>query len=387
MFLSIRRTLVAFSIACLLLPAAGGVQAASPRVEEAKAALRQVNRTAHQTKRTVKVRVSSKAVQKAAAAKSTPQQVRTKQKRVSQKLLARASKRTPQARVTRQAVATATVVAAPAVMSSRAAPSPVVMADALKLRSNVAYVIDAQTREVLVSKNDDEVLPIASLTKLMTALVIHDQGLDMEQLITITDDDVDRLKGSRSRLRVGSKLTRGELMHLALMSSENRAAHALGRTFPGGLNAFVANMNAKAALLGMTSTHYVEPTGLSSDNRSSARDLALLVGVAATRPMLRDLSTDEGAMVRAKNRDLAYRNTNALVRSDDWDIDLQKTGYIREAGRCLVMKAKVADRPLIMIFLDSEGKYTRLGDANRVRKWLESEPRANHASSAYASHS
>ena len=261
------------------------------------------------------------------------------------------------------------------------------MADALKLRSNVAYVIDAQTREVLVSKNDDEVLPIASLTKLMTALVIHDQGLDMEQLITITDDDVDRLKGSRSRLRVGSKLTRGELMHLALMSSENRAAHALGRTFPGGLNAFVANMNAKAALLGMTSTHYVEPTGLSSDNRSSARDLALLVGVAATRPMLRDLSTDEGAMVRAKNRDLAYRNTNALVRSDDWDIDLQKTGYIREAGRCLVMKAKVADRPLIMIFLDSEGKYTRLGDANRVRKWLESEPRANHASSAYASHS
>lgn len=252
-------------------------------------------------------------------------------------------------------------------------------ARALRLRSNVAYVVDAQTREVLVAKNAGEVLPIASLTKLMTALVIHDQGLDMDERITITKDDVDHLKASRSRLRVGSQLTRGELMHLALMSSENRAAHALGRTFPGGLDAFVKNMNAKAALLGMTSTSYVEPTGLSSDNQSSARDLALLVGVAATRPLLRELSTDKGATVRGRNGSLAYRNTNALVRSDKWDIDLQKTGYIREAGRCLVMKANVAERSLIMVFLDSQGKYTRLGDANRVRKWLEDQSRLSHA--------
>lgn len=265
--------------------------------------------------------------------------------------------------------------------------SPSAVARALKLRSNVAYVIDAQTREVLVRKNDDEVLPIASLTKLMTALVIHDQGLDMNETITITADDVDHLKGSRSRLRVGSRLSRGELMHLALMSSENRAAHALGRTFPGGLKAFVANMNAKAALLGMTSTSYVEPTGLSSENQSNARDLALLVGVAATRPLLRELSTDESGSVRARNRELAYRNTNALVRSSHWDIDLQKTGYIREAGRCLVMQANVADRPLIMVFLDSQGKNTRLGDANRVRKWVERQGQMGHARSGSADQS
>jgi D-alanyl-D-alanine endopeptidase (penicillin-binding protein 7) len=209
----------------------------------------------------------------------------------------------------------------------------------------------------------------------MTAVVIVDQGLDMSEVITITKADIDRLKGSRSRLRVGSKLTREALLHLALMSSENRAAHALGRTFPGGMTAFVRNMNAKAALLGMTSTHYVEPTGLSSRNRSSAQDLALLVGVAATRPALREWSTDEAETVRARNRRLAYRNTNALVRSKHWDIELQKTGYIREAGRCLVMQANVADRALIMVFLDSQGKNTRLGDANRVRKWLEAQAR------------
>jgi serine-type D-Ala-D-Ala endopeptidase (penicillin-binding protein 7) len=251
--------------------------------------------------------------------------------------------------------------------------------DQLNLRSSVALVMDPNTREVLISKNDGVVLPIASLTKLMTALVINDQDLDMDEVITITQDDVDTLKGSSSRLRVGSRLTRGELLHLALMSSENRAAHALGRTFPGGLSAFVRNMNTKAKLLGMSSTRYVEPTGLSSDNRSNARDLARLVSVAATRPLLRKLSTDEAATVSAGRGSLDYRNTNALVRSDAWDIKLQKTGYISEAGRCLVLKAQIGERPVIMVFLDSVGKYSRLGDANRVRKWLESQDKISHA--------
>ncbi len=255
--------------------------------------------------------------------------------------------------------------------------------DDLKLRSSVAFVMDPETHEVLFSKNEQVVLPIASLTKLMTALVINDQDLDMNEVITITNEDVDRLKNSGSRLRVGSKLTRKQLLHLALMSSENRAAHALGRTFPGGINRFVENMNAKAALLGMTSSVFVEPTGLSSDNKSNAMDLARLVSVAATRPLLRELSTDEDATVLAGRRHLAYHNTNALVRSDRWDISLQKTGYIKEAGRCLVMKAQLAERSVIMVFLDSVGKYSRLGDANRVRNWLESNQKISqtHASS------
>lgn len=259
--------------------------------------------------------------------------------------------------------------------------------DELKLRSSVAYVLDPETHEVLFSKNEQVVLPIASLTKLMTALVINDQDLDMNEVITITKDDVDRLKNSRSRLRVGSKLTRKQLLHLALMSSENRAAHALGRTYPGGLDRFVENMNAKAALLGMTSSTFVEPTGLSSDNKSNARDLARLVSVAATRPLLRELSTDEDATVKAGRQRLAYHNTNALVRSDRWDIALQKTGYIKEAGRCLVMKAQLAERSVIMVFLDSVGKNSRLGDANRVRHWLESSQKVSQAQLARANNS
>jgi len=193
----------------------------------------------------------------------------------------------------------------------------------------------------------------------------------MNEMITITQDDVDTLKGSRSRLMVGTTLTRGELMHLALMSSENRAAHALGRTYPGGLNEFVRLMNRKATELGMRDTRYVEPTGLSSDNRSSARDLALLVSAAYQRPILRDLSTSPGYEVDVGRRTLQYNNSNRLVKSPDWDIGLQKTGYISEAGRCLVMQAKIAGRQLIMVFLDATGKLGRIQDAERVRRWVE----------------
>jgi len=243
--------------------------------------------------------------------------------------------------------------------------------DPLDLNSSVALVVDQQTNEVLLSKNDSAVLPVASLTKLMTGLVVADAHLDMNEMITITQDDVDTLKGSRSRLMVGTTLTRGELMHLALMSSENRAAHALGRTYPGGLSEFVRLMNRKASELGMRDTRYVEPTGLSSDNRSSARDLALLVSAAYQRPILRDLSTSPGYEVDVGRRTLQYNNSNRLVKSPEWDIGLQKTGYISEAGRCLVMQAKIAGRQLIMVFLDATGKLGRIQDAERVRRWVE----------------
>lgn len=245
--------------------------------------------------------------------------------------------------------------------------------DHLALNSSVALVVDQDTNEVLFSKNDGAVLPIASLTKLMTGLVIADANLSMEELITITDDDVDVYKGSRSRLSVGTTLTRGELMHLSLMSSENRAAHALGRTFPGGMQHFVKLMNSKARELGMFDTRYVEPTGLLSQNQSSARDLATLVSVAYQRPILRDLSTSPSHQLALGNRVLQFNNSNRLVRSPDWEIGLQKTGYISEAGRCLVMQAKVAGRKLIMVFLDSSGKLARVQDAERVRRWVEAE--------------
>lgn len=246
--------------------------------------------------------------------------------------------------------------------------------DPLDLNSSVALVIDQQTNEVLFSKNDSAVLPIASLTKLMTGLVVTDANLPLDETVTITSDDVDTVKGSRSRLAVGTTLTRLELMHLALMSSENRAAHALGRTFPGGLDQFVRLMNAKARELGMHDTRYVEPTGLSSLNQSSARDLATLVSVAYQRPLLRSLSTSPSHQLELGHRTLEYRNSNRLIRDPDWDIGLQKTGYISEAGRCLVMQARVAGRQLIMVFLDATGKLGRAQDAERVRRWVEAQP-------------
>jgi serine-type D-Ala-D-Ala endopeptidase (penicillin-binding protein 7) len=243
-------------------------------------------------------------------------------------------------------------------------------ADSLELKSGVALVLDQDTNEVLFSKNPQAVLPIASLTKLMTALIVTEANQPLDEPITITDDDIDTEKGSHSRLRVGTTLRREDMLHLALMSSENRAANALGRNYPGGLPAFVAAMNAKARALGMTETHYVEPTGLSSRNQSSARDLATLVKTAHEVPLIRELSTSPEYMVEVGNRPVQFRTTNALVRSPEWDIGLQKTGYISEAGRCLVMQAKMAGRHLIMVFLDSAGKYSRIGDAERVRRWI-----------------
>jgi len=248
-------------------------------------------------------------------------------------------------------------------------------ADDLDLKSSVAYVIDQDTNEVLLSKNDQAILPIASITKLMTGVVLSEAKLSMDESITITQDDVDTEKGSSSRLKVGTTLTRGELLHLSLMASENRAAHALGRTYPGGFNAFVDLMNAKATSLGMRDTRYIEPTGLSSKNQSSAKDLATLVSFAYQDSMLRELSTSPSYQVEVGNHTLNYKTTNRLIKNPNWDIGLQKTGYISEAGQCLVMQAKIAGRKLIMVFLDSAGKLSRIADAERVRRWVE----VNHA--------
>ena len=235
-------------------------------------------------------------------------------------------------------------------------------------------LVDVTANQLLAEKDIDVPLEPASLTKLMTGVIISGAKLPLDEMITLTQDDVDTEKHSSSRLRIGTTLTRGELLHLALMSSENRAAHALGRTYPGGMATFVSLMNAKAKMLGMHDTSYAEPTGLSSSNQSSAQDLATLVNAAHGDPMLRELTTSTGYQVAVGNRTLQFNNTNRLVKNPEWDIGLQKTGYISEAGQCLVMQTKIAGRKLIMVFLDSAGKLSRLGDAERVRRWVESNP-------------
>lgn len=249
--------------------------------------------------------------------------------------------------------------------------------DPLALKSNAALVIDQNSSQVLFEKNSDIALPIASLTKLMTALVVVEARQNLDEVLEVTADDIDREKNSGSRLRVGSQMTRADMLHIALMSSENRAASALGRHYPGGLPAFVAAMNAKAKALGMNDTRFVDSTGLSSRNMASARDLAKLVVAAYQYPIIRDYSTDSRYAVNAGRYQLNYMNSNRLVMNPAWDIGLQKTGYINEAGRCLVMQAHIEGRPVVMVFLDSKGKESRLADAGRIRRWLEmSKPQA-----------
>ncbi|MDO8651792.1 MAG: D-alanyl-D-alanine endopeptidase [Undibacterium sp.] len=243
--------------------------------------------------------------------------------------------------------------------------------DPLALQSNVAYVVDQASSKVLFEKNSNVSLPIASITKLMTSLVVVESNQDMNEIIEVTTDDLDKEKGTGSRLQMGAKLSRADMLHIALMSSENRAASALGRSYIGGLPAFVAAMNAKAKQLGMTDTHYVDSSGLSSHNVASARDLVKLIIAAYQHPRIREYSTDSRYVVNPSGRPLQYSTTNKLVASPGWDIGLQKTGYIAEAGRCLVMQAMIEGRAIVMVFLDSKGKYSRLADAGRIRKWLE----------------
>ncbi|WP_042884834.1 D-alanyl-D-alanine endopeptidase [Achromobacter sp. DH1f] len=262
-----------------------------------------------------------------------------------------------------------------AAAASAAMPPPAVSvrAEAAALRSSTAYVQDLATSTVIFAKNENVVRPIASISKLMTAVVVVDANQPMDEMLEITDEDVDGLKHTTSRLRVGTKLSRGDMLHLALMSSENRAANALGRHYPGGLPAFVTAMNAKAQSLGMTSTHFIEPTGLSSNNVSSPHDLARLLRAASQRPLIHRYSTDTEYDVEINNRTQTFRNTNLLVRKPDWDIKVSKTGYINEAGECLVMLARINGRDLAIVLLDSQGKLSRIGDAVRIRRIVQSE--------------
>jgi D-alanyl-D-alanine endopeptidase (penicillin-binding protein 7) len=247
---------------------------------------------------------------------------------------------------------------------------------AVDVESGAALVVDS-AGQVIYSKNPDEVLPIASITKLMTALVVLDAGLPLDETITITEDDKDHLRNTHSRLQVGSQLTRRELLHVALMSSENRAAAALGRTHPAGRAAFVQLMNAKARLLGMRSTQFADSTGLDGNNVSTARDLVKLAHAASAHPLIREFTTTAESEVEPGTRrtPMLYRNSNRLVRGGNWDIQLSKTGYLNEAGRCLVMQAEVAGRPLVFVFLSGPGRLTPMGDANRIRVWLENGSR------------
>jgi D-alanyl-D-alanine endopeptidase (penicillin-binding protein 7) len=239
------------------------------------------------------------------------------------------------------------------------------------LRSSAALVLDTTHSAVLYSRRSDVAMPIASITKLMTSLVVMDAGQPLDEMLTVSDDDRSLGKGSASRLTPGTHLTRGDLMHLALMASENRAAHALGRNYPGGVAACVIAMNAKARALGMTSAHFVEPTGLSDENVASPEDLAKLVMAAAKVAAIREYSTDSDYVVQIGRRMVQFRTTDSLVNKADWNIVVQKTGYISEAGRCLVMQTVIEDRTVVIVLLNSFGKRTRVADAARIRKWME----------------
>lgn len=240
-----------------------------------------------------------------------------------------------------------------------------------EVRSSAALVVDARDSAVLFAQRDDAAMPIASITKLMTALVVLEVAQPMDEVLTITKADRDTLLGTSSRLAPGVRLTRGELLHLALMSSENRAAHALARNYPGGLDACIKAMNARARVLGMADSRFADPTGLSSRNVATARDLVKLVQAASAEPLIRRYSTDERYTVVAGRQKLEFRNTNTLVTRPDWDIAVQKTGYTRAAGQCLVMDTVIDGRPVVIVLLNSFGKYTRVADVRRIRKWME----------------
>ncbi|MEK9720635.1 MAG: D-alanyl-D-alanine endopeptidase [Quisquiliibacterium sp.] len=243
--------------------------------------------------------------------------------------------------------------------------------DPLSLRSSVALVVDQNSGSTVFEKNAQAVLPIASITKIMTAMVVLDAEQPLDEVLQITKEEIDTEKNTRSRLSVGARLSRAQLLHLALMASENRAAHALGRNFPGGIPGFIAAMNAKAHALGMYNTHFTDPTGLSSQNVSNAVDLARMVEAASDYPLIRIYSTAPELTVRSRRRVVGYHNTNRLLANPSWEISLQKTGYISEAGSCLVMRMQIDGRPMVLVLLDARGTLSRFGDAKRLRDWLE----------------
>ena len=279
----------------------------------------------------------------------------------------------------------------PPLRAMRAISADTLQGDELELHASAALVVDQKSGEALYAKNIDVPTAIASITKLMTAMVTIDAGLGLHEEIVVNDEDIDRLKGTGSRLALGTRLTREELLHLALIASENRAASALSRAYPGGRPAFVLAMNRKAREIGMKESHFVDSTGLNSANRATASDLVKMVDAAYRYPLIREISSSgsydisvpgtrvmkvrENGKVRkvyrAVQRHIAFNNTNSLTRNVDWDIGVSKTGYINEAGHCLVMQTRIAEQRVIIVLLDSIGKWGRIGDAQRIRKWLE----------------
>lgn len=347
-----------FAFAPVHAAGAGAGAAATEKVEKSKVVKKKPKRKAAKAKRTTKRK-------EVATAPGGSQRLVRRVRTVN-------GKRVVSYHPVRKAAAVGAVAAAAVTAGDMAGLNKT--PDPLQLRSSVAYVVDQNSSEVLFEKNANVALPIASLTKLMTGMVVMDAKQDLDEELRVTDADVDRHKFSSSRLPVGARMTRRELLHITLMSSENRAAAALGRNYPGGIEAFVAAMNAKARQLGMKDTRYVDSSGLSSGNVSSGRDLAKLVVAAHENPLLREFSTTPKSTVQASGRTMHYNNTNYLVSLPDWNIGLQKTGFINEAGRCLVMQAMIHGRNVVMVFLDSKGKMSRTADAGRIRRWIEALP-------------
>ncbi|WP_211452753.1 D-alanyl-D-alanine endopeptidase [Collimonas antrihumi] len=363
-----KSALIVFLSLFLVLANAPAAQASAQTKQSTtkKAAKKPAATAASASKKTVAKAGSRKHAVIAARGRSNTASFNKNEKLVKKVVMVRGHRK-----VTYQRVAFAPVVPAlPPVLSAGEQAGLNLTRDPLELKSSVALVLDQNSSEVLLDKNSQVALPIASLTKLMTSMVVVESKQDMNEVLAVTDDDIDREKHSSSRLRIGSQLTRADMLHIALMSSENRAASALGRNYPGGLPAFVAAMNAKAKALGMTETHYVDSTGLSHLNVASARDLSRLVMAAYQHPVIRQYSTDSKYVVEPGGRPLRYSTSNHLVENPEWQIGLQKTGYINEAGRCMVMQTTIDGRQIVMVFLDSRGKYSRQADADRVRRWL-----------------
>lgn len=368
---SVRRTLRRcnrFIISLMLAVAVATPAALTPVVAEAA--------TQNQT---------SSAAQKAAAKKAAAKKAIAKKQAAKKKLAAKKAKaaakkrqaaRNAKRNTGKKAAATAAVAMTAAELAAqerRQAPPEIrnSLDLPLDIQSRAALITNAKTGEMLYGKNYNQTMPIASITKLMTAMVVLDAGLDMNDPVTVTQDDVDKLKNTHSRLSLGTTLTRADMMLIALMASENRAAAALARSYPGGTQAAVAAMNRKAAKLGMLHTQFHDGTGLSSNNLSTPGDLAKLVQAAYRYADIRAFSTTPQYQVQSRGHVLQYKNTNMLVKQPEWEIGVSKTGFINEAGKCLVMLARIRDEPVIIVLMDSWGKYTRIGDANRVKQWLE----------------
>ncbi len=381
-----RRAALAIALGMGLMQASITVDAA-PKKESRSSEVNRTKQTAAAAKKGQKDQKAAAASRRAPVKAATTKTATGKSAPATRKAVtARKAGVDKKAAASKKVALTKATYAGKAVVAEDSLPSD----GRLDVRSGSALVIEQANGGALYEKHADAVMPIASITKLMTAMVVLDGVPDLQAGVSISEDDVDYLKGTRSRLQVGASMSRETALLLALMSSENRAAHALARHYPGGLRSFVAAMNDKARALGMRNTRFEDPTGLTSNNVSTAHDLAKMVAAAHRYPLIREFSTTPGASVEIAGRQLEFHNTNPLVKSASWDVGLSKTGYISEAGKCLVMQARVADKPVVIVLLDSAGKQTRVGDANRIKRWMEAwhvapGARAQQASFRYSS--